>query len=1177
MPLGFKISAVMPKLFQVIFSNKVELLYSKLKEALFSPPSLPFTRRLIIVPSPAMKSWLMLQMANDPDLGIAAGLEISYLDQTLAQLSKELIPQESTKEIKQLSPPLELPLAIEGEIQQIVGMLKEMSPNELSTWQPLLGYLKISSLDHPHSLKTQRRLTGLCEQLATLFCQYGIYGGPMVQNWETAYKAGRPLEWQQQLWCRLFCKVSPAWTYPYREASRLLLTPLMPSPPGDIQVHVFAMSHLSRLQHTLLMHFANEIPVGYYMLSPCQAFWIDVASDRERRRLQDYWSKRGISSAQQDALEEYLRDRNPLLANFGKLGREMVKQIDDSAPQSTEDYVLTSAVENHLQYEELLSPDRVSLNHTENPLSLLEAIQADMLLMRTPENSEKIFLNANDHSIQVHVATTRMREVQILYDTLLSIMANHTQEGAPIGPGDIIVMAPNIAEYAPFIRAVFGASDSVLSAQIMDIAMTAQSSLTQGFLHLLSLSFGRWDAANLLQLFDFPAFQKRHQLSGEDVQSIRSWVKAADVRWGDDSSHRNELLSRHYCHRGMVEETPVGTWEHAIERLLTGLVMSYSECNSSSTWPLLPLENVTATQSPLLGKWIVLMRSLRDDLKCLSDGTCYSLSDWTTYLRCLVESYFVADTDREEIEYEALLEQIDTFRQAGYKLGTALYPFNTIKHHLSSLLYRQRESYRDSDLHAVRFCSMLPMRAIPGQVIAMLGMDEGAFPRETPKQSLNLLQAAPNIDYSPSNTDYDRFLFLEILLSARCYVIITYQGYSSSDGKEQSPALLVTELLTYLDHSYLVGNSLPSKHCIRHHPVHSFDKVYFESTTDKSQFQSYSQHSYRAAKAYYHTEKTPIPCFVPEFVSFQNEQPVTFPSHPLCINLKELSSFARNPIRTYFNKTLGIYLDNPEDRIIKSEEDFYPTALQSYILKKTALKQPLSVILQQAEKEGLLPIGAFKTVAVDRISHDITLLQHNLASLGIFPHDIFEVTFSEHCLHPIQLNEQHWRLPSLKINGIQLVGTLPEVSSKGLVAALKDDKTDILKVWPQFLVLACAAKQHTLPIESQLLLTKGTKGKAKQSFFSDPFLLLESYLDYYLKALIEVSPLIPEWIPPILSQDESTFSATLRKTLTDPFNPLYNDYLLWTMRGNALPSSQVLMAQWQPTARHLFGDLFAHW
>lgn len=1163
------------------FSNQVELLYVRLKQHLFTTESTPFTRRLIVVPCPAMKSWLMLQMARDPDLGIAAALEISYLDQTIRRLEQWLRPVENA-----LQPThMELALALERKIRCILIDSAKMTSQNKSLWQPLLHYLKIpDTLITPFSAlskKTERRLTMLCDKLAALFLKYGVYGGAMAAEWETE----TILEWQQRLWCHIFAKPStsnssgPVWSYPYREISSLMSLPMPPLQQSNIQIHLFAMSYLPRLQHSFLTHLSSHVPVNYYLLSPCQAFWSDIHSDRESQWLQAYWKRQGISQAQQHDLEGYLQDRNPLLANFGKLGREMARQLEESEIQTFEEYVLAGDVSSYSQYEEFLS-DRIIVNDCKHPLTLLEAVQADLALLRAPQHHQKLALENQDDSIQVHIASSRMREVQILYDVLVKLMTTQAQGTSSISPGEIIVMVPNLHLYVPHIKAVFSSKESHLTAQIMDISIAANSSLIQGFLHLIALPFSRWKVTELLKLFDFSAFQTRHQLSREDLHNIREWAKAGGVRWGEDPFHRNELLKRDHCQQGMVEDSLVGTWEHTFERLLFGLVLSETiEPCDTTLWPSQPLENVDSTQGQILGRWICLMRSLREDLACLVDGTCLSLEEWSDYLNCLSESYFSPDDKRSEEDRYTLETHLNTFKQIGSRLGAQPFPFSTVRHHLMAALEGQVESYREHDLSAVRFCSMLPMRAIPAHVVALMGMEEGAFPRQESNLSLNLLKEHPHADYHPSPTDFDRYLFLEALLSARRHLVITYQGYSAADGKEQPPSLLVTELLSYLDKSYTLANEKPSQHCVRIHPIHPFDRMYF-SAKHKSNFQSYSQFQYAAAQAYYHTEKKIPSGFIPEFSITPPLVPLNEEEQQLCVSLKELAACARNPIQTYFNRTLGIYLDNADKRILKNEEEFHLTHLQNYFIKKDGLKKPADQLVTRAEREGLLPIGSFKEVAVDRIKKEVTLLQQNLVNLGVQPNDVFTITLSEQCRVPARSEEGHWQVPPLSVNcrgqQMRLVGTLHDVSLQGLISQHKDDRANISKVWPQFLVLNCLIQRYSLPIQNSLLLINHPKGKVKDSFFSDAETLLEHYLDYYFTALQHISPLIPEWVPHLI-HDADTFEAKMRDSLTNPFSSIYNDYLYWAVQRGDLPDSQKIMTHWRPIAQQLFSELFQNW
>ena len=65
-------------------------------------------------------------------------------------------------------------------------------------------------------------------------------------------------------------------------------------------------------------------------------------------------------------------------------------------------------------------------------------------------------LPAADRSIVFHVAHSAQREVEILHDQLLQLLAPPAGRRGPCTPRDIVVMVPDIEPFAPAIRAVFG-------------------------------------------------------------------------------------------------------------------------------------------------------------------------------------------------------------------------------------------------------------------------------------------------------------------------------------------------------------------------------------------------------------------------------------------------------------------------------------------------------------------------------------------------------------------------------------------------------------------------------------------------------------------------------------------------------------------------------------------------
>ena len=240
------------------------------------------------------------------------------------------------------------------------------------------------------------------------------------------------------------------------------------------------------------------------------------------------------------------------------------------------------------------------------------------------------------------------------------------------------------------------------------------------------------------------------------------------------------------------------------------------------------------------------------------------------------------------------------------------------------------------------------MRTLPAKVVVWLGLHEGAFPRQDKKMSLNLLTNHPNADFMPSQTDFDRYSFLEGLLSARDYFIMSYLQYSPKDLKEQAPSLIITELMNAIDNSYEVAGGNPSFHCHFKHPYQAFDKSYFSG---ECLYPSYSKENYAHAMAYYHLEKKAKHHFIPHFITGKGNEW----TEEKVIDLKELTAFARNPLKTYFNKALGIFLENQQDKEWANDEKFQLNRLERDHLKKLSLKCSPEKLLNLYGKKGRCP------------------------------------------------------------------------------------------------------------------------------------------------------------------------------------------------------------------------------
>ena len=97
------------------------------------------------------------------------------------------------------------------------------------------------------------------------------------------------------------------------------------------------------------------------------------------------------------------------------------------------------------------------------------------------------------------------------------------------------------------------------------------------------------------------------------------------------------------------------------------------------------------------------------------------------------------------------------------------------------------------------------MRSVNVRVICLIGMDDGAFPRQTRKPSFDL-----SGDRKPgdrSSREDDRYLFLETIWCAREHLYLSYVGQSIRQSQKIPPSVVVNELLDGLDKLVDFGNT----------------------------------------------------------------------------------------------------------------------------------------------------------------------------------------------------------------------------------------------------------------------------------------------------------------------------------------------------------------------------------
>lgn len=922
----------------VVHGNRQEDLRDLLIEWLARTPLAPLEDEAMLVQSNGIAQWLKLALARPREaggMGISAAVAIQLPGRFLWQAYRAVLGREV------------VPVNSPFDKSRLGWRLMRLLPTLLdeADFTPLRHFLGEQRADpvKPDSIK----LFQLAQQVADLFDQYQVYRADWLEDWEHGRDTLRddlrarhaPLpddqRWQPRLWRALLADVGEAQRASHRAAVHrtfLARAATLTERPAGLprRLSVIGISSLPQQTLEALTALARVCQVLLLVANPCRHYWADIIEDREllKAAQRRHAGKPGLPP--EPRFEDLHQHANPLLAAWGKQGRDYIRLLDGyDAPDSYRARFAALGRDIDLFAE----PGTDSLLHQVQQAILdLEPLPADPA-QRKP-------LIAGDDSLRFHIAHNAQREVEVLHDNLLAIFEQAARDGQPLTPRDMMVMVPDIATYAPHIQAVFGRlppnDPRYLPCSIADRPARGAAPLLVALEKLLRLPDSRYAAGDILDLLDTPALRRRFQLDEADLPVLRRWIDGAGIRWGLDGAQKQSL--------GLPPEEQ-NSWRFGLRRMLLG----YAVGDGDSLDGIAPYDEVGGLDAALVGPLALLLDQLDQHGKTLAIPT--TPAQWGERLRRLLATCFDAGRDDgDAMLLQGLATALENAEQACADAGFAdAVPLAVMREHWLAAIDESHLSQRFLG-GAVSFATLMPMRAIPFRVVCLLGMNDGAYPRRTTAPDFDLLatpgQARPG---DRSRREDDRYLFLEALLAARDTLYVSWVGKSARDNSELPPSVLVGQLRDYL----AAGWKAPLAALTTSYPLQAFSPSYFDAASDARVF-TYAAEWQRARQATSMENAAALP-------PWQRATPL-----PLTL----LQRFLKSPAKTFYAERLAVHFagDGEADG---DHEPFALDPLQNHQLTDRLLQaaihdghDPLMPTTQRLHEQGALPPGSFGTLTL---------------------------------------------------------------------------------------------------------------------------------------------------------------------------------------------------------------------
>lgn len=970
------------------------------------------------------------------------------------------------------------------------------------------------------------KLTSLCDHLASQFVTYSLYTPFLKSEWEKNIKT----HWQKKVWEKVFNENSYS-SNPYQ-----VLNQKVQNFEEAPKLFFYNISFMPKPYFELLYHIGSKLQIKFFQLSPCSLFWSDIQNDFERSLFVKRMKKKHKDERQIDQLEQYLSQTNPLLANWGRLGRQWIQGIEEKEALSCEKYIVPFEATKLDAYSSWIDPSEMIMD--ESPISLLQGVQTDILLMRSEE--KKLALS-DIQSIQVHQASTYEREVEILHQNLIGLLTKDRS----LRPSEIVVYVANIENYIPHIENVFSRGHSKLEAIIHDYSFSLKNSALNGIFLLIELGTTKWDQKKLLEIFYHRAFKNRFNLSSDLLKKWKEWMDEVGPCWGYNRDEQNNFLQSRYHQKISGSKFVIPSWKDFIDQLLKYLCQHHEEVSLQPK-----LSSIDFSSSDELNLFIEILQSLKKDLTFLTANR-FSFSDWSKHLNILIEKYFSFDKEDQK-DAQKIADHIRLFQSCHVKFDKHSFEFETFYYYLKKELLDFQSKASNLQLESVSFYSLFNSSPISSKVSYILGLNDMVFPRLSTENPLSLMAKFSQKEFCPAIMDYDRYLFLEILLSTKKQFFISYLGYCVETFKQVQPSVLITELLNYCDKFFTVDGCNISEKIVVKHPHLSFSKEYFNE-------KNYQASNYLLAKSYYGKSKATQRDFTDLFLKNGSISSAASPSNE--ISIQELCMSAKNPIQLSLKKQHQIFLETAS--INHENQNFELLPLQKAILKrKIFTKHFLS-------NEDELPKGIFRKLTQNALNEEVKGIEDLLGEYQLTGDDFFRVEFRQDIKEPICHEKNLWVVPSLKISlnqhlTINLVGVLDSVSSKGLLCMGHSNMESMLGDFPKYLIYSLLKNILPMEFESNWFFAKSKK--VKTLFIERPEEMLKSYLSLYFLCLDQPVPLLPAWIPSFIEASPASISDKIGKDITS--SHFYNQYAKVIMSKIQLKDS--MLNTWKSLAQNLF-------
>ncbi|MFM8861843.1 MAG: exodeoxyribonuclease V subunit gamma [Acidimicrobiia bacterium] len=790
--------------------------------------------------------------------------------------------------------------------------------------------------------------------IADLFDSYTLRRPTMVLGWERDSDqrvGGRPVpdaqRWQPELWRAVRDRLGGRSDV---DAMRQMLGRLR---DGDVaavpaRLVVFGLAALPPPHLELLG--ALSVACDVYVFAP-------VPSGTRWRRLVDRLPTELELPIPRDESSLFVVDGHPLVSEWGRAAAEAHALLHATA-------VGAGATVTALLDDSPLTSD-----------TLLHRLQHDIVTDTAPPGAprrgatdERMVMSADDDSVRWLQCYGAARQVEVLRDAILHLLAETDADGSPrYAPRDIAVLTPDIARYAPLVESTFAGDEAhgvpAIPLEVADRTLRQDNPLVDALLQLFELTEGRFRVTDVLRFAGLPVVARRFGLDANDLERIATWIDATNVRWGIDTSDLERF--------GVPAVYDAFTWRSALDQLLLGAAVPDGAARLG-LGEVPPFPGIEGDGLLVAGRFAELVRAIAAAVDRLTIPA--PVADWCAGVGQSISSLFRPGPDDawtvRAVE-RALSDLTEDAASVPVTDERVVEPGQLLA--LARVKLESGSGRARFGTGAVTLSSLTAQRGVPFRVVCLLGLDSEAGAIASAE---NLLATRPCIGDRDARTE-QRAQLLDAVLAAGDRLIVCSNGHDVRTNTELPPVALLADLLDVIDATAVSADGTAASASLAiAHPRQSWSEVSFlPGTLGLGGPWGFDTGALAAVRARNH--QTLAEPFLPEPLG-----PVPDDDLGQRVTVDELVRAITEPVRAFLSRRLGVSLVDTDggvddDSIPLTLDDVEQSSLERWLLAERLqvgngwTDDDLDERLDVARRRGIVPPGELGDAPLDQAVHRV--------------------------------------------------------------------------------------------------------------------------------------------------------------------------------------------------------------